>query len=166
MDNYQFVLLLLAALGACLAALFTFSAANATKKASRGDVLLSCLEKYISIMKDKSKAVEEKSPQWADEFYRELFDLHWSEFHIWQEGVISDRVMQSWLYIRKRNYDSDKIMFKSADGSEKSVTYKEQWDKVKSENYFEINDPFIRFMERAHSGDIADIKKFKKETRK
>lgn len=166
MEIAQFAFLLLTALGAFLAASFTFLAAKATKKASRGATLLSCLDKYISVMKDKREATTKKSRQLAEEFYRELFDLHWSEFHLWQEHVIPDRVMQSWLYIRKRNHDIDKIMCESEDGTERAVSYAEQWNKLKSENYFEINDPFVKFMDRAHSGEVTDMKKLREETKK
>lgn len=156
----------IAAAAASAAAIFTYFAANATKRASTGAALLSCLDKYISIMKDRTRALSEKSNHSAEEFYRELFDLHWSEFHLWQHGVIPDQFMRSWLYIRKRNYDSDKIIVKSTEGVEKAITYKKMWDKLKAENYFEINDPFVRFMDRAHGAAITDIKKLKKETRK
>jgi hypothetical protein len=110
-DLFQFLFTALAALGACAAAIFTYSAARATAKASRGQTLLACLDKYISIMKDKREAAEKQSLSLARQFYRELFDLHWSEFHLWQQGAISDNVMRAWLIVRKRNYDSDGITY-------------------------------------------------------
>ena len=162
-DIAQLILLSVTALGAFMAAFFTLFAARSTKTASRGATMLDCLDKYITIMKDKRKAMEEKKPQLAEEFYRELFDLHWSEFHLWHENVIPNKVMHSWLYIRKRNFNGDKILCKFEGGKEENVTYREQWEKAKSENYFEINDPFIKFMDRAHSEAITDIKNSRKK---
>ncbi len=170
MNIAQLVLLFLAALGAALAAIFTWFAANATKKASRGATLLSCLENYISTMKDRRQAQEKQVVQLAEEFFRELFDLHWSEFHLWLDDVIPDNVMLSWLRVRKRNFDGDQILCKAANGEDRLVTYKERWEKVKSDNYFEIDDPFRQFMDKAHVGEITSLdelrnqkKQFKKK---
>lgn len=163
----QLVLLVLSALGASLAAIFTFFAAKATKKASRGATLLSCLQNYISIMKDKKKAEEEGTSRLAEEFYRELLDLHWSEFHLWMDDVIPDNVMLSWILIRKRNFDGDKITCINEAG--KIVTYKDCWSKLEETNYFEINDPFVTFMRKVHAGEITKVKalrKLKKQLKK
>lgn len=156
MNIAQLILLVLAALGALFAALFTWFAANATKRASRGAALLSCLEKYIVIMKDKRKAEEEGSSRLAEEFYRELLDLHWSEFQLWRDGVIPDNVMLSWVRVRKRNFDEDKITCTNEDG--KIVTYKDCWNKLEKTNYFEIDDPFVKFMKKVHAGEITNLK--------
>ena len=167
MNVLQWVLLFLTALGAALAAIFTWFAADATKRASRGATLLACLENYVVIMKDKRKAQEEGFSRLAEEFYRELLDLHWSEFRLWRDNVIPDSVMQSWVRVRKRNFDSDQIICK-AEGS-KIITYKDCWNKLKSENYFEIDDPFVQFMNKAHPGEIinvVELRRIKKQFRK
>lgn len=173
MDKAQLVLLLLAAMGALLAAMgaliaaiFTWFAAQATKTASRGATLLSCLQNYIDIMKDRRKAEEEESSLSVEEFYRELFDLHWSEFHLWRDDVISDNVMLAWARVRKRNFDEDKAI-STKDG--KTVTYRNCWDKLKNINYFEIDDPFVKFMKKVHAGEITTIKElteYKKQLKK
>ncbi len=93
----ELTLLALAAVGACGAALFTWRAARATAKANRGQTILMCLDKYISIMRDKSEAIKAKEERLAKDFYRELFDLHWSEFHLWHEGAIPNSVMSPWI---------------------------------------------------------------------
>ena len=54
---FQLILPAFAAIGACAAAVFTLFAARVTAKANRGQTLLACLDKYISIMKDKSNAL-------------------------------------------------------------------------------------------------------------
>ena len=152
----QLVLLVLSALGASLAAIFTWFAAKATKTASRGATLLSCLQNYIDIMKDKRKAEEEGSSRLAEEFYRELLDLHWSEFHLWRDYVIPDDVMLSWVRVRKRNFDESKITCTAEDG--KIIAYKGCWDKLEKTNYFEIDDPFVKFMKKVHAGEITNLK--------
>lgn len=162
----EFVLLLVAALGACAAAVFTAFSTRATAKASRGETLLSCLEKYISIMKDKRTARENRDFDLAKEFYRELFDLHWSEFHLWHEGAIPDGVMLSWMTVRKRNYEVDSIACQSKEGKEEIITYENMWKELKNTSYFEGTDPFVKFMDEAHSCTITNIKKLKKKTRK
>jgi hypothetical protein len=156
----QLVLLVLSALGASLAATFTYFAATATKKASRGAALLSCLQNYIGIMKDKRKAEEEGTSRLAEEFYRELLDLHWSEFHLWRDGVIPDSVMLPWIRVRKRNFNEDRITCTNEGG--KIVTYKDCWSKLEGMNYFEIDDPFVQFMNKVHAGDITTLKALKK----
>jgi len=155
MNIAQLVLLALTALGASLAAIFTWFAAKATKTASGGATLLSCLQNYVDIMKDRRKAEEEGSSRLAEEFYRELLDLHWSEFHLWRDDVIPDNVMLAWVRVRKRNFDEDKITC-TIDG--KIVTYKDCWDKLERTNYFEIDDPFVKFMKKVHAGEITNIK--------
>ncbi len=159
---FQFLFTALAALGACAAAIFTFSASRATANASRGQTLLACLDKYISIMRDKREATEKQSLSLAKQFYRELFDLHWSEFHLWRQGAIPDNVMRAWLIVRKRNYDSDGITYIFASMPEQRISYANCWAEFTSNNYFEMADPFVKFMNKAHSGDISDLKKLKR----
>lgn len=156
----------LAAIGACLAALFTWRAARATAKANRGQTILTCLDKYISIVKDKSDAIERKDKRLAKDFYRELFDLHWSEFHLWHEGAIPNQVMRSWITVRRRNFNSDSIDYTSEDGTEHRISYADTWRDLKSTSYFEFTDPFVAFMDSVHSGDIDDIKQLKKKTKR
>jgi hypothetical protein len=165
-DIVEPVMLFLAAASAATAAFVTYRAADAGKKAARGATLLDCLNKYTTTMKHKREATQKRSVELAEEFYRELFDLHWTEFHIWQQGVIPDQIMRSWLYIRKRNFDTDSIPCVSPAGNTLAVTYRDQWQKVKRENYFEMSDPFVKFMDDAHAGPIADMKKLRKDTSK
>ncbi len=161
MDLIQPALVLLTAVGACAAAAFTLVAALATKKASRGATLLSCLERYSAVMSDRNLAIEQKSPSLVEQFYRELLDLQWSEFHLWQEGVIPDHVMQAWLYSKKRNYDSDSIELQPGNDP---ITYRSVWEHLLRIGYFEMSDPFVRFMQTAHGVPVKDMKKLKKET--
>jgi hypothetical protein len=162
--NWQLVLVLLTAIGALITAIFTANAADATRKAARGSALLSCLDKYVAIRKDRRKAIENRKRDLAEEYYREILDLHWNEYHLWLQGVIPDEIMFSWLQIRKRNFESDKIEVET--DARGTITYQSQWQELKTTNYFEQNDPFVGFMDKTHSGQIthlADLKKIKKE---
>lgn len=162
------VLTAITALSACAAAVFTLLAALATKKATRGAALGICLDKYILIMKGKSKAIGEKNKEMAEDFYRELFDLHWSEFHLWHDGIIPDKVMRAWLLIRHKNYKEDKITWES-NGEQIQITYKSQWKRLIDGGYFENDDPFVKFMRRAHSRPVSnmkELKRLKKDTKK
>lgn len=165
MNVTQLILLAVAAVSAALAAVFTWFAADGTKKASRGAALLSCLERYIAIMKDRREAQDEQSVQLAEDFFREMFDLHWSEFYLWRDGVIPDRAMLSWLRVRKRNFDGEAIPCRTASGEEKSVTYKECWEAAASQNYFEIDDPFRQFMDKTHAGELTTLEALKAQKR-
>ena len=153
------------AIAASLAAFFTSRSANATMKASRGNAMTNCLNNYIAIMGHKSEAVEKQDKRLAENFYRELFDLHWNEFHLWQDGVISDNVMRAWLYVRRRNFGNDKITC-SVEGQSKEISYESEWKKSVAQGYFEMDDPFVDFMNTAHSSKIDDMKKLKKETKR
>lgn len=164
--EFQSALLLLAALGACMAAIFTAYAARATAKANTGQTLLSCLENYINIMKVRRNAEEKKNPDLAKEFYREMFDLHWSEFHLWHEGAIPDHVMRAWLSVRQRNYNADNINCQAQDGTQRMVSYRDIWGELVSNGYFELNDRFVEFMNKAHSSsEFQSMKKLKKKTK-
>jgi len=164
-DTSQVVLLLLTALGALAAAIFTQRAARVTSKANSGQTLLACLDKYIAIMKDKREAETKGDVRLAKEFYRELFDLHWGEFHLWHNGAIPNDVMKAWASVRSRNFRMDKINC-TTDKVPEEITYKDEWKDQIDSNYFEKNDPFVYFMNRIHNGYNSDIKELKKETKK
>ena len=65
-----FILPAIAAIGAFAAAIFTYFAARVSAKANRGQTLLACLDKYISIMKDRRYSIDKKDAFLAREFYR------------------------------------------------------------------------------------------------
>ena len=158
MNIVDFLLLFLTAIGALLAALFTWLSANATKEAGRGAVVLNCLERYTAIMKDKRDARTQKNIQLTEEFYRELFDLHWSEFHLWRESIIPDDMMLNWVYAEKRRYDTDKIECTAGNGTTVLITHKDQWATLLNNDYFEMTASFVKFMNQIHSGNFVDIK--------
>lgn len=157
------LILLVAAIIAAIAAYFSYRSVKATEKATVAATLLGCLEQYRLVMKGKREALEKKQEVYCEDFYRELFDLHWSEFHIWKMGMIPDDVMKAWLAIRYRNYMEDAFRFTDATGKEVTISYKDTWNKLNRLNYFEQTDPFVKFMNKAHSEAITDMRKLRKE---
>lgn len=145
------------------AAIFTYLTARATQKATTASNLLNCLNAYTALMRARTKALEEKNKQQCKDFYRELLDLHWTEFQIWREGMIPDHVMKAWLAVRRRNYIRDALEFDTDDGQRITVTYREVWDELKNTEYFEATDPFVSFMDKTHGQVITDIKQLRKE---
>jgi len=155
-------IMLVAVAFAAAAAIFTWLEARAVSKSTTSSNLVNCLNAYITIMRARTKALEDKSEQQCKDFYRELFDLHWTEFQMWRDGLIPDHVMEAWLAVRGRNYREDSIQF-DKDGQRVTVSYRQVWDELDDKRYFEPTDPFIQFMDRAHEEVITDMKQLRKE---
>jgi len=156
-------IMLAATFSAAGAAVFTWLTARATNKATIASNLINCLNAYTVLMRARTKAEEARSEKLCKDFYRELFDLHWTEFQIWRDGMIPDHVMNAWLAVRRRNYAKDALEFETATGQGATVTYQQVWNALKDAEYFEPTDPFVRFMDKAHSEAITDMKKLRKE---
>lgn len=145
----------IAAGSAAIAAILSLLSIRANINTARSNVLLRCLEDYLEIQKHRTDALMKKNETLCFDYYRELFDLCWTEFRLWKSGFIDDETMSIWLKIRYRNYDkNDAISFKDATGNDIKVYYKESWKKLIKENYFEKDDLFIKFMEYAHNDEI------------
>jgi len=162
-ETIPWIIMSAAAIFAALAATFTYFTARATNKATTATILSTCLNTYVGIMRVKTKALEERSTKQCEDFYRELFDLHWSEFQFWCDRLIPDHVMKAWLAVRHRNYTRDALSFVGDNGQQITITYREVWDKLKSFDYFEGTDPFVKFMDKVHGELIEDVKKLRKE---
>ena len=159
----------LAAIGAFFATLFARQSAKLAEKANIGSTMLACLERYTAVMADKRNAVKKHDILLAKQFYRELFDLHWSEMYLWKDGIISDSTMLYWLKVRKRNYDNDRISVKTKDldkVQEVDVSYKDYWNEINNTRYFERDDPFVKLMEEVHDGKIMNIESLVKYKKK
>jgi hypothetical protein len=157
-------IMLVATACAVAAAIATWRQALAISKSTTSSNLINCLNAYIAIMRARTRALENKSEQQCKDFYRELFDLHWTEFQLWQEHMIPDHVMKAWLAVRRRNYNKDSLEFETETGHKVSVTYQQVWRELKEDiEYFEPTDPFIRFMDKAHTQVITDMQKLRGE---
>lgn len=147
------------------AAIANWLTAKSTREAMTASNLINCLNAYITIMRQRTVAVNSKDEQQCKDFYRELFDLHWTEFQLWRQRMIPDNVVNAWLNVRRRNYDPTKgyLQFTSATGETVTVTYQQVWSELKSSEYFESTDPFVPFMDKGHSITIKDMKKLREE---
>jgi len=149
---------------AAIAAIAAWRQTRAVSKSTTSSILINCLNAYLGIMRSRTRALENKSEQQCKDFYRELFDLHWTEFQLWREKLIPDHVMNAWLAVRRRNYNKDSLEFETETGKKVSVTYQQLWRELKEDiEYFEPTDPFIRFMDKAHAEAITDMCKLRKE---
>ena len=157
-------IMLAATVFAAVAAIAAWKQTKAVSKSTTSSNLINCLNAYITIMRFRMKALENKSEQQCKDFYRELFDLHWTEFQLWRENLIPDHVMNAWLSVRRRNYNTDSLEFETEMGQKVSVTYEQVWRELKDAiEYFEPTDPFVQFMGKAHTEIITDMRKFKRE---
>lgn len=159
------VLQFLGVIAAFLAAIVLWFEIKNLKEEFKGGILFNALNSYIAIQKDRRKAVSEKDPELANEYYREMFDLHWTEFNLWRKGYIDDNIMKAWLHARRRNYEHDTISTVDQKGNTVEVSYSAVWDSlVDPQNaYFIEGDPFKEFMNDAHNNNIQQAIDRKKD---
>lgn len=155
---------IIAAIGVSVAAVCALAAVRVHRKASTGSTMLACLERYTDVMEHKRKAIIENSVSLAEQYYREIFDLLWSEIQLWRDEVIQDDTMYAWLYLRRKHWeDDDKIQVSLQDGTTKDVKYREEWEKCITGHYYHPNDPYISLIRKVHEGQITTIKDLKKQ---
>jgi len=150
------ILQLLSVLVALIVALILCWQIIRLKEEFKGKVLFNALNSYIAIQKDRSIVISEKNPESARNYYREMFDLHWTEFNLWRKGYIDDYIMIAWLHARRRNYEHDTISTTDENGNAIIVSYKKVWESLidPANAYFIRGDPFITFMEYVHADNI------------
>lgn len=131
---------------------FSRSSLEQQEEYLRAHIQIECLNQYIKIQKTKREAGKSKDSDLCYDYYRELFDLHWTEFNLWKKGHILDSVMRAWLDVRSRNFKKDKFDAKFSSGE--NVSYQLVWEDLVKNKYFSPEDDFIRFMELIHDGKI------------
>jgi hypothetical protein len=158
--DYKSIIELVAVIVAAITAGFAYFTIRKNMQTNRGTAMLACLEKHFYIMEHKTKALADKSESMAKQYYRENFDLLWSEIHLWKDGVISDVTMFDWLHLRQIEYDEDKI---NVDGIKEPITYKKQWGRYIEEGYFREGDQYIELIKKNHCKRIKNIMDLKIE---
>jgi len=138
-------------------AIFNFLAVKEMEKEAKASVMQKCTESYIMIRRQRSKAIMENSVQIAKDYYREICDLHWSEFRLYSDGLIPKNVMKAWLDARARNFSNDQIELGDNRTGTQIVKYSEEWVALLDNGYFETEDPFVQFMNNVHEGRVDDV---------
>jgi len=147
---------------AALAALFSFLAVAAIRRQTGAGILLQCLEQYVRVRQDKTRALLEKSPELCWDYFRELFDLHWSEFQLWKRGHIPHDIMEAWLDARWRSFSTENLTFPRDSGEDYTLTYAEAWKKIRDDNYFAASHDFLELMSLTHDGKIKEALRLKR----
>ncbi len=124
------------------------------KKRTRGNVLLGCLNSYLKIAEHRDKALIDNNPQLAKVYYRELLDLLWSEYRMWQSGLVPNHIMRVWALSNYRNLKQGQIEITTSGAAPVIVTYREVWDELRERKYFDETDSFTIFLKKVESGDI------------
>jgi hypothetical protein len=160
-QTYALLFVAASACAAFIAAILNYLAIRTNIDNEKSKVLLQCLEKYFHVRKDRTKAILERKKEFCEEYYRELLDLTWTEFHLWKKGYIDDDVMMSWSIALYRNHNSEDLPYLNEHGAEVSYRYEDYWKYIIETNYFERTDPFIEFMNNLHLNKIDDAMKMK-----
>lgn len=153
----------LTVISATIAAFLSYHSIRKNIDSIKSQVLLQCLREYINIRKDRTDARLKKSEELCSNYYSELFDLHWTEFRLWRLNYIDDAIMATWLKSRNRNYLNDFLIAENETGETVEIHYKDMWNNVLIEDYFEIDDPFVKFMKLAYENKIQEALKMKQE---
>lgn len=149
---------------AIIAVVIAFFALRQSHEQTKASILIECLNTHIEMRRLVNEAVEKKSKTMCEEYYKELLDLHWTEFRLWQSGLIPRHVMKAWLDSRYRSFhdgDISNIPFKDNDGNDVNVRYRDVWEHLKEIKYFHTGDPFVKFMDLVHKGHIDDALKIR-----
>jgi hypothetical protein len=126
-------------------------------KQTKATIMQKCTETYIIIRRQRSKAIEDKSEELAKDYYREICDLHWSEYILYKEDLIPHSAMKAWLDARSRNYTNDNVPIEDNIRGIRRITYAEVWNELLEKGYFEKDDPFVEFMDKVHKGNVIDV---------
>ena len=161
MNNTEVLLTILSvsiATGAFSVSLFTL---NESIKRNRGSVMLGCLDKYLKISRLKDDAIKEKSRSKARLHYREKFDLLWSEFRMWNSGLIPKHVMYIWAHSLHKNLKTGCIEFNTDNGEHIHVALNDFWEELVEREYFHPCDAFTKFVELIRQNQIDAALKLK-----
>ena len=144
--------------------LWNFLSHTMGKRNSKRDTLVICLQKYMDIMNSKSQAIEAKSVSLAKKYYRELFDLYWMEFELFQISLIDQDIYLNWLNLRYKEYTEERLLHNNEIFKNNNICYKNEWD-ILAEDYFLKEDPFVEHMELVHKNKIREAIKLAKKNK-
>jgi len=161
---------LTATIVAGVAAFFSFRTAQATLMVARstqdlaaGGVLVNLLAAYGSLRNSADQALQNKDLGLCRAYYRQYFDLLWTEFQLWRRGLIPNSIMHAWLLAVHRSYRDQAFPYRAQDSSEAQLTHKEAWDHAMRELYFDQQDPFVTFVEHVYHEPAINIEQLRRQ---
>ena len=92
----------------------------------------------------------------------------WTEFQLWKDGYVPERMMRAWLQTRSYLFHEDSgIRVKNENEQPEVVTYRKWWRELKSDFFAgPANREFKDLMDAVHSCKIDDIVCFERAMRK
>jgi hypothetical protein len=145
------------AVGALAASIyFNIRTVELTRRRDNRDALFKALDGYLRTRELRSKAERETDPSkawenWA-EYYRVLFDLHWSEFYVWSGEAIADAPYEEWMKQLRQDFKEHK----TAKNAVPQIGIHIAWDELRDKKYFDDNDEFVRHMDLVRAGQIDE----------
>jgi hypothetical protein len=120
---------------------------------TKSAIAMQCLNKYLEIVKDDiQKHLILIDKEKVDDFWRELFDLQFTQYHLWLNKHVENSMMQAWCESRRNDFEL------------KKDKYIETWNTLKAAKYFpDIN--FVNFMDDVHNKNISMKKVLKKHSK-
>lgn len=91
---------------------------------TKASIILQCLQRYLEITDHRTKAIIQQNEEMARQYWRELVDLLWSEYHLWkhENEYIGDEHMHIWCTVRRESYiKNHAVTFKSPLASDPPV---------------------------------------------
>ena len=148
---------------ASFAALMAYMGYQTLHKQTKSATLLHCLDTFLLIRKFRSEAVEIKTRESAERYYRELLDLCWTELRLWQGGLLDYSVFYAWMDSRYRSYINKTGITVDTENGSLKITQEDVWKNLVEEQYFSHHDDFILFMNNVFDNKIEyALKKYRR----
>jgi len=165
MNKSEIVFATVSAVLAIGALVFTYLNQRALSKQTKASSLSACLGRYIDTRRLRIEAEKSDKPDLAKQYYRELIDLCWTEFRLWQEGLIPKAVFRCWMDSRYRSFqDKEGIEISDGSGESEKITQESVWKELESKKYFGQHDDFVPFMNSIHGGELdSALRKYRSQ---
>ena len=141
--------------GGVFSAAFAYVNLRLTRRRDCRETLFKCLDAYNKVMDYKAKTRAEHTYDAYLDYYRALFDLHWTEYQMWMEDAVKPKHYRAWLNARKMSYLAPATTV-LVNHVATPISYRIVWDCLLQNGYFERSDPFVGHMELVHAGRIEE----------
>jgi hypothetical protein len=151
----------IAAITGAVAAIFSGVSVGVTQAQTRSNIQMTCMTTFAGI---QSKRLNIHDTIDAQNYYRELMDLEWSEYYARSIGSIDKVAFEKWVESWHDLYNKDAIVVHDTVNRNPpltiinhTVSYRTEWDKWRSYGYFHNKDSFVGFMENIFKKDDSEI---------